>query len=172
MKNIENYIGYQVDEAGNVWSFWKQEGQRSILTETPHKLVPLKIARYLYVDLAGKGNLHKKHRVHRLIAKAFVPNSENKPRVAHLNGVSTDNRAENLAWVTPKENEAHKDLHGTRPSYVGERNHMAKLTDLQVKEIKRLYRPFQFGAKKLAEIYKVSPSTIYQIVAGVRRVID
>lgn len=49
----------------------------------------------------------KSCRVHRLVAIAFIPNPDDKPYVNHINGVRSDNRMENLEWVTPAENTQH-----------------------------------------------------------------
>lgn len=43
-------------------------------------------------------------KIHRVVAELFVPNPENKQFIDHINTVKTDNRAENLRWVTAKEN--------------------------------------------------------------------
>ena len=56
---------------------------------------------------------------HRLIAKTFIDNPENKPYVDHINGVRNDNRIENLRWATNSENQANRKLVGGSSKYKG-----------------------------------------------------
>lgn len=54
---------------------------------------------YLRTSVSGKIQY-----VHRLVAKAFIPNIDNLPEVNHKNEIRSDNRVENLEWVTHKDN--------------------------------------------------------------------
>lgn len=58
---------------------------------------------YPAVSLWTNGSMHK-YPVHRLVAETFIPNPDNKPCIDHINTIPTDNRVENLHWVTHKEN--------------------------------------------------------------------
>jgi HNH endonuclease/NUMOD4 motif/NUMOD1 domain len=61
---------------------------------------------YYCVGLSNKKT--KTFSVHQLVAKAFIPNPENKPQVNHKDKNSLNNNLENLEWATNKENSIHR----------------------------------------------------------------
>ena len=66
---------------------------------------------YLRCNIAQDGKF-RLWLVHRLVAKAFIPNPDNKPEVNHIDGDKANNNVSNLEWVTREENirHAHKVL--------------------------------------------------------------
>lgn len=52
--------------------------------------------------------------VHRIVAETFIPNPDRKPCVNHINGDKSDNRVENLEWVTHSENAIHAYKNGLK----------------------------------------------------------
>jgi hypothetical protein len=50
----------------------------------------------------------KKHKIHRLVALAFIPNPNKKQFVDHIDNNPSNNNANNLRWVTAQENQFNK----------------------------------------------------------------
>ena len=149
LKNVAGYEGiYMVNRKGEIFSLPKKT-RKGI-----RKLKPLKQV-YEMVDLCKDGEA-KKYTVHRLVAKAFIPNHENKEQVNHINGNKFDNRVENLEWCTRSENQLHSTRIGLRTAK-GVKNSQSKLKEHEVIEI---YKSKESN-KYLSEKYKISiPSLV------------
>lgn len=94
-KEIKGYEGhYLVSNKGNV----KSIKRNSLIMEGGN------LKGYRIISL-WKNGIGRMYRVHRLVAESFIPNPDGKPCVDHINGNRSDNRVENLRWVTPKENQ-------------------------------------------------------------------
>lgn len=89
-KIIDGFKNYQVSNFGNVKSFAR--GRPKLLKQSYHK-------DYMVVSLNGKYKV-----VHRLVAEAFIPNTNNLALVDHKDGDRKNNNFKNLRWVSFSEN--------------------------------------------------------------------
>lgn len=93
---VENGDNYEVSSLGkvrNVKYGW-------MLKQTKDKDGYLRVQ----LNFNGKG---KTFVVRRLVAFAFLDKQENKNQVNHIDGIKTNNKVDNLEWVTNKENHLH-----------------------------------------------------------------
>lgn len=105
-KDIKGYEGiYQISNTGIVKSVERKQKRENTTVTYQEKI------RSVYINSMGypcvtlcKNMKSKAYTIHRLLAEAFIPNPDNKPCVDHINTITTDNRLENLRWVTHKEN--------------------------------------------------------------------
>ena len=104
-------------------------------------------------------------KIHKLVAKAFIPNPENKPQVNHIDGNKLNNNVENLEWCTNQENVIHAYKTGLAKARKGADNPNSKLTKEDAKWIREHYKPNDevFGARPLSRKFGVAHSQIVRI---------
>ena len=148
---------YQISTFGRVKSFCR--GKVTILKPVLQRFG------YLLVDLYKDGR-HKSYRVHILVAKAFIPNPDNKPEVNHTLGNKLDCSIWNLEWVTSAENHKHASKLGLKKS--GEETPRARLTNEDAEYCRKVYIPRykEFGVRALARKFNVNHKTISKIIQG------
>lgn len=104
--------------------------------------------------------------VHRLVAKAFIPNPENKSCVNHKDNDRTNNRVDNLEWVTPKENVYHSFIYGDRKR-LKEVQRTTVLTDFQVSQIAKLRT--MYSVNQISQLFNIKYSTLKNIIRRVNK---
>lgn len=141
---------YEISDDGDV-------RRKSTKKELKQKLDKSNI---LMVNLSfGKRGHAKYFIVHRLVAEAFIPNSENKPWVRHIDGNIINNNVNNLEWVDAKYT---NQLQGGNA-------YNSKLTNEQVAYCRKVYKPRdkEYGLSALATKFNVSNATMHYMLHNI-----
>ena len=152
---------YYITENGDVYSelngkYGLLNGQlkkmKSRINDNGYEIIGLKID--------GKSTTK---RIHRMIAEMYIENPNNYPIINHKDGNKLNNHISNLEWCSYSHNLKHSydnNLRQAAPKK-GSENNMAKLTEKQVLEIRKLFD--KHTIKEISEMYGVSKSCIKQI---------
>lgn len=103
--------------------------------------------------------------IHQLVAEAFHGARAPGLQVNHVNGVKTDNRRENLEWVTASGNGLHAFRLGLARPITGEDHRNAITTAVAVAEMRLAYlsgEPFT----SIAQRYGISRSSVWLMLRG------
>jgi hypothetical protein len=118
-RNVVGYENlYEVSNLGRIRSLNRKVFRKHWTGVDSHmvykgKMIPFWVTPKGYFRLTlNKDSKKSNHLVHRLVANAFIPKIEGKELINHKNGVKSDNRVENLEWVTNQENIIHAYQNG------------------------------------------------------------
>jgi len=166
-KDIEGYEGhYKISSTGRVKSLLRKcKSKNGILRTVPEKILTGTKDKDGYL----KVSLNYEHildicRIHRLVAKHFIPNPENKPVVNHKDGNKQNNNDWNLEWNSISQNTQHAYDFSFILKKKGEKNKASKLKDNQVLEIRRLFKTKKYKHSELAKLFNISSTMITRIV--------
>ncbi len=156
MKQIEDYPNYFVTETGCIYS-----SKRDILLKGGEDKDG-----YILVTLQ-EGKRRRTAKVHREVARLYLPNPDNLPCVNHIDGNKQNNHPSNLEWCTVSHNTRHAYKLGAL-NQAGENNNACLNSDKQVKWVKKL---FEYGhtRKEISVITRIPYGTVCSYISGRRR---
>lgn len=155
-KPLLEYKGVEVSSIGRIRKAANKSRKERILTEFPKDRDG-----YYRCSVQKLDGTWTSQPVHRLVVKAFIPRTENKDVVNHIDGNRTNNRIENLEWVTPKENVIHSFKFGSRKTckQVPKRT---ILTDFQVSQIRKLRE--LYTVNQIAKLFNIEYQSLKNII--------
>lgn len=162
-KPVTGYEGlYQINENGEVASLnYQGRGYRKLLK-------PVHIGKYLRVQL-WKNGIGRYFFVHRLVAKAFIPNPLNFPIINHKDENPENNKATNLEWCSYKYNSNYGTCKKKLSQYrTGQKNGNGSKTVLQYDKRGKLLKewPSSYEVKRQLGF---DPSHITECCLGKRK---
>lgn len=161
MKTIPNFSRYFADNDGNLWTTaWRGSKQTRMLKPA---LSPDGYLKTMIVNDEGK---NVSTTIHKMVALAYLGPRPDGCEVNHIDGNKSNNRPDNLEYVTHSQNCKHSFDTGLQKPKRGEINGNSKLTEQDVNYIRHIAATGgrYYGRKKLAEKYGVSEAHIKDIV--------
>lgn len=104
-EDMKGYEGlYKINRNGEIWSCYYQKKMKHLLNDDG----------YYYVSLKDKNKKRHKCLISRLLGFQYIPNDDivNNIEIDHINRIKTDNRIENLRWVSRNKNLQNKNRNG------------------------------------------------------------
>lgn len=108
MKKIKEFPNYYVTDKGEIYNS----------VTNIYKAIQTNYKNGYQSVILYDNNRYKRLYIHRLVALAYLDNPLNKEEVNHINGNKSDNRIENLEWVTKSENNLHSWRTRTTKQYL------------------------------------------------------
>jgi predicted XRE-type DNA-binding protein/predicted DNA-binding protein YlxM (UPF0122 family) len=156
-RDIDGFPNYKCSNLGRIKS--GKEQRERIIEIKPN------IGGYFRVTLTDANGNHLSRMIHRIVAKAFIPNPDNYPIVHHKNNIKTDNRITNLEWCPASVNVKHGfDEHHRKVDY-GENHSNAKINKNQAMKVISLMEENKLTQTEISDKTGVSIPTIKQIKA-------
>ena len=156
---VAKHAGYEVSNRGRVRSLNRfiYDQRRNLHRLYPGRiLTPVINGGYPRVKLGGA---HNGIAIHRLVTEAFTGPCPANQEVRHKNGIKIDNRTNNLFYGTRRDNAQDRIKHGHQVDKRGVLHHNVRLTEPQVRTIRRSKKSLAV----LAARYSVSPQQISKI---------
>ena len=144
-KDIKGYEGmYLISDLGRVMSISREKvaGFNLYRKETIILRTYVDTYGYYSITLTDKKGNRKNHKIHRLIAEAFLENEYNKPCINHIDGNKKNNNIDNLEWCTKKENNIHAIKTGLRKTFQIDKDKLKKdylINNLSIADIAEKY---------------------------------
>jgi len=171
-KDIEGFPGYQVSNKSRVKSLGRErvkiyEGKyngKEVIQNYKERILTPRLGNKGYLGVHLYNNGMKTFSLHRLVALAFIPNPSGERTINHIDGNKLNNDLSNLEWMSVKENLQHAHSNGLINHSIGEDHYISKLSEDDVRSIRKYSNEFKVSQKLLGKMYCVSAGSIQNIV--------
>lgn len=144
---------------------WRVDGEAGVIIGSRGPMGCVNPDGYVVLTVRPDGTIPRTVLAHRVIWRHAHGPIADGLQINHINGAKTDNRLSNLELATPEENIRHAWRTGLSSAVKGEAAHRAKLTSIEVDQIRRLVAA---GATQssVADDFGVSQGQVSRIANG------